>query len=399
MYQVKKVFALIVLSIALVFTAKGQGSVVYVYGYDWTVNTGDPTGVAKNDSGNVFITDYTDNSIQKYASDGGFAMRWGTPGSGNGQLSQPVGIAADDSGYVYVAERGNNRIQKFSTTGACITQWGSAGTGDGQFDFPCGIAVDDFGNVYVTDNGNNRVQKFTSSGTYITQWGGFGTAAGQFSSPGGIAVHADSVYVIDGNNRLQKFSTTGTYITEWGAPGQFHIQPAQGGIVYNVLGVSKTGDVFVADNGDYNVKVFTSAGNFITQWGSQGNGAGQFNNPIGIAADTAGQAFVIDKNNSSVAVFHIDALGIESLQHSTKTFVYPNPASESVMLQISSTENVNAVVSIYDILGQKVWSENKMFVNGQNKITLSTQGLFNGLYLVKINSNSLQSSFPLVIQK
>ncbi len=395
----RKLFALIVLSVGSVFTASGQGGVTYIYNYDWSVITGDPSGVAKNDSGNVFVTDYTDNSVQKYASDGGFNLRWGTPGSANGQLSQPVGIAVDTSGYVYVTERGNNRVQKFSTTGTYITQWGSTGTGDGQFNFPCGIALDALGNVYVTDNGNNRVQKFTSSGVYITQWGVFGTAAGQFSSPGGIAVHADSVYVIDGNNRLQKFSTTGVYITEWGAPGQFHIQPAQGGIVYNVLGVSKTGDVFVADNGDYNVKVYTSSGNFITQWGTQGNGAGQFNNPIGVAVDSVGRVFVIDKNNSAVSVFNVDPSGVESLQYAAKTFVYPNPASESIMLQISSTENANAVVGIYDVLGQKIWSENMSLVNGQNKITLSTQDLCNGLYLVKISSDSLQSSFPLVIQR
>lgn len=38
-----------------------------------------------------------------------------------------------------------------------VTKWGSKGTGDGQLDCPERIAVDSSGNVYVCDSGNNRV--------------------------------------------------------------------------------------------------------------------------------------------------------------------------------------------------------------------------------------------------
>jgi tripartite motif-containing protein 71 len=70
-------------------------------------------------------------------------------------------VTIDQVGSVYVADAGNNRIQKFDPSGSFITKWGSLGSGDGQLNQPAGVAVDRLGNVYVADAGNNRIQKFT----------------------------------------------------------------------------------------------------------------------------------------------------------------------------------------------------------------------------------------------
>ena len=97
----------------------------------------------------------------------------------------PVGVAVDSSGNVYITDSSDNLIQKFDSNGNHITKWGSFGSGNGQFYGPDGVAVDSAGNVYVADTANHRIQKFDSNGNFITKWGSFGSGDGQFYYPRG----------------------------------------------------------------------------------------------------------------------------------------------------------------------------------------------------------------------
>ena len=110
----------------------------------------------------------------------------GRAGSGAGQFFSPEGIAVDSAGNVYVSEFANNRVQKFTSDGAMTgVSWGSVGTADGQFQRPTALAVDAAGSVYVADRDNSRIQKFSPSGAFLGKWGGPGTADGQLSDPAG----------------------------------------------------------------------------------------------------------------------------------------------------------------------------------------------------------------------
>jgi DNA-binding beta-propeller fold protein YncE len=98
-----------------------------------------------------------------------FVTEWGSYGRGDGQFRQPSGVASDASGNIYVADRNNHRIQKFDSEGNFVTMWGSYGRGDGQFYYPEGLATDSSRNVYVVDTYNNRIQKFDSEGNLKTK--------------------------------------------------------------------------------------------------------------------------------------------------------------------------------------------------------------------------------------
>jgi hypothetical protein len=148
--------------------------------------------------------------------------------TGNGQfgLSGPSGLAIDSSNNVYVTDVSNNRIQKFYSNGTFITKWGFLGSNNGEFrfrDLPQ-LAIDSSNNVYVTDDGNSRIQKFTSNGKFITKWGSFcdltssdgcnlsaagavDPGDGQFFTPYGVAFGlSGKVFVTDiTNHRIQTF--------------------------------------------------------------------------------------------------------------------------------------------------------------------------------------------------
>lgn len=223
---------------------------------------------AVDSSGNVYVTDQSNNRVQKFASNGTFILAWGSSGSFAGEFSSPKGIAANQAGDLYVVDSGNERVQKFASNGTFLAAWGcpfanstacTAGSSGGSFTNPLGIAADTFDNVYVTDTGNNRVEKFTSAGTFIGAFGcalanqtscGIGSGDGAFSVPTGVAVDSSgSVYVADyGNSLIQKFYGNGTYITQWGPPNIGHPE----GLAVNQF----SGNVYVTDVSNEDVEIF-----------------------------------------------------------------------------------------------------------------------------------------------
>jgi DNA-binding beta-propeller fold protein YncE/lysophospholipase L1-like esterase len=82
------------------------------------------------------------------------------------------------------------------------------------------------------------------------------------------------------------------FVTKWGSNGtgngQFNYPI---GIALDPSG----GYVYVTDQQNHCVQKFDSNGNFITAWGSQGNGNGQFSNPVGVAVDKSGNVYVADE--------------------------------------------------------------------------------------------------------
>ena len=78
-----------------------------------------------------------------------FLYTWGSMGNANIHFGYPRGIATDDADYVYVADTENNRVQKFSSSGKWFKRFGTPGSGDGQIMYPFGVDVDGMGNVYV----------------------------------------------------------------------------------------------------------------------------------------------------------------------------------------------------------------------------------------------------------
>ncbi len=96
--------------------------------------------------------------------------KFGHGGKGVGEFSVPHSIAFDSLGNMYVTDNSNNRVQKFTSNGTFITKWGSHGKNDGQFGLLVGIDIDSYGNVYAIDQANSLIHKFTNNGTFLNKW-------------------------------------------------------------------------------------------------------------------------------------------------------------------------------------------------------------------------------------
>jgi uncharacterized protein (TIGR03663 family) len=182
-------------------------------------------------------------------------------------LNVPRAIARGENVDFYVADSRNHRILHMASDGSLLHEWGSFAdvfTGEapiGTFNEPWGIAVGPDGSVYVSDTWNHRVQKFTRDGTPVRMWG-------QYGQPVAGNVESASSF--------------------WGPRG---------------IAVDPNGNVLVADTGNKRIVVFDSDGNYITEFGTAGFDAGQFDEPVGVAVAPSGTVYVTDTWNQRVQSF------------------------------------------------------------------------------------------------
>src|ERR1017187_2048500 len=275
--------------------ADGTGSGARFYG---------PTGVAVDSAGNVYVADAGNNEIRKVTPAGVVTTLAGntvSSGSADGTGSaarfyQPTGVAVDSAGNVYVADARNNTVRKVTSAGVVTTLVGSAGSSgsvDGtgsaaRFYQPTGVAVDSAGNVYVADAGNNTIRKVMPAGVVTTLAGSAGWDGGadgtssvaRFYGPAGVAVDsAGNVYVADReNNTIRKVAPAGVVTTlagsAWAGSADGTGAAAQFYLPYGVA-VDSAENIYVADTYNHTIRKVTAAGMGTTLAGSAGGAAVQ----------------------------------------------------------------------------------------------------------------------------
>ena len=266
-----------------------------------------PTGVAVDSHGNVYVADTNANRIDKLSPKGQVLGHWGKKGEGPGEFTRPEGVAVDRAGNIYVADTFNDRVEKLSPKGKFLASWGSPGISPGQLFFPTGIAVDAAGNVYVADF-YNRVQKFSPSGHVLGVFDTVGAVAdcsvsplSCFDHPEGLTLGADgSLCISDTDNaRIVKMSSNGVALATFGTAGkglgQFD-QPIG-------IAVDRHGAIYVADSFNARIEKIDPAHGTVRTWGSAGTKRGAFLLPTGVAVSSSGTVFVADKGNSRIQRF------------------------------------------------------------------------------------------------
>ena len=315
-----------------VTTLAGSGTVGLVNGTGQSAEFNQPSGIAVDKNGNVYIADRSNHVIRKITSAGEVTTFAGSGTAGYtdetgtaAQFNLPTGVAVDIDGNIYVADQGNQVIRKITSAGVVSTFAGHAGisgttNGDvslAQFNYPTGIALDAAGNMYVADQGNNTIRKITASGDVSTLAGsssgymdGTGTDA-QFKNPVALVVDAHgNIYVSDQYNfKIRKVTSLGVVTTIAGSIQGYANATgtaAKFGYLFGIT-IDAGGNLYAADQTNNTIRKITSAGVVSTFAGTgtpgTGNGvstSAQFITPDAIAFDAHGNLYIAEYGGQTI---------------------------------------------------------------------------------------------------
>ena len=241
----------------------------------------------------LFVVDSGDKKIKVFDNSGNLVKTWGTIGSGEGELTNPQAILAEKS-YVHVSDIGNSKIITFDNDGNFIRDWGNSGFEYQLVQNPTDIAVDGNGIYYISDGNQNRILKFDATGNYVGEINEFLTASAKFSSIESITTNGDNdIFLLSTkNNRILHFLDNGAFSKSFGTSGESNKQ------FQDPVSLEFSNEhLYVADSGNDRVIVINTTGDYITKWGTFGNGPGEFNHMTGIDVDLNGEIWVADSSN------------------------------------------------------------------------------------------------------
>lgn len=288
----------------------------------------EPTALAFDSRGNLFVVDHASNSIRKITADGTvttFAGKYGAPLSVDGvgteaQFDKPTALAIDREDNLFVLEWESGYIRKVTPDAVVSTV--VPNYYPNRFFYAYGLAVDAADNLYVADTGRSIIQKMIP-GQGPTVFAGTkdiaGTVSGpraiaQFNWPTGLAIGpTGDIYVADTNNdRIQKIDASGAVTTLAGSalsPGYMDGAGAWARFnSANDLGVDDKGNLYVPEYRKGAVRKVTPDGVVSTLAGTPGNfgyrdGSGrvaQFMILSSIAVDGRGNCYLADTGNEVV---------------------------------------------------------------------------------------------------
>jgi DNA-binding beta-propeller fold protein YncE len=194
-----------------------------------------------------------------------------------------------------------------------------AGTG---FKNPVSLARGEGDLMYVVSRAydyrsdSKRITVCTVGEDYIGEIGNAGRLGGEMMDSGesdapgsmvwptSIALDkAGNVYVSDEwLNRIAIFTSDGEWLGAWGTQGDADgevDQPA--GIAFD-----SEDNLYVVDTGNNRIQKFTKDGQFLVKWGQQGSGDGEFDMPWGIGLDGEDNVYIADWRNDRIQKFAPD---------------------------------------------------------------------------------------------
>ena len=173
---------------------------------------------------------------------------------------------------------------------------------------PCSaVAVRASGNILVFNRSEHALMEFNPEGNYLRT-----LARGIFDNPHGLRLDAQgNIWATDtGSHIVVKMNAEGRILMVLGVKGRATDWHQAGHLRCfnepNDIAFGSSGEVYVAQGhgkGESRVIKFDADGNFLTTWGGEGQGPGEFNQPHAVLVDNRGLVYIADRSNQRIQVF------------------------------------------------------------------------------------------------
>lgn len=180
------------------------------------------------------------------------------------EMASSVAAYGSNRNLVYILQRGSNADPVIGVNREGKIRWS---WGKGLYKIPHSIRVDEYGNIWTVDAGNSKVLKFGLTGKQLLEINVGGLPASPRSAFCGttdIAFAHDRILIADGyaNARIVEYSYEGKRLREWGSagdgPGQFRIPHA--------IAIDGEGIIYVADRENGRIQRFSPEGRYLDEW-------------------------------------------------------------------------------------------------------------------------------------
>lgn len=94
-----------------------------------------------------------------------------------------------------------------------------------------------------------------------------------------------------------------------------------------------------------------------------------------------------------------DQSSVNEIEGLSSVAVYPNPAASSTNVAIELTNEADVAITVTDLSGKVVYSNALGTVNGTQNVTINTDAISNGAYMVNVSVNGTVSTQKLIVRK
>lgn len=274
-----------------------------------TYKLGEPTDIALDTLGRIYVRDADAKSIKIYDAKGLYLRS--LPKNG-----KPVAMCVAEDG-IYVADETSSSILKYDFDANPEYSFGSKGEGKAQFKSLSGLAVDKAQQVYVGDSKKSLIEAFVVEAGKVQEQ--LPKVAGRASIKWLENIPAEAGQLAwDGKETfyaISKDKKSLVIIRKSAVAGAIKLNDMQ----LAAVTVDKSGAIWVVDKKNYRAVKLDESGKVLASLGREGSGAGQFDNPSAIAISNSGMVFVADRSNHNVQIFRQDGVFLNALNGDNST--------------------------------------------------------------------------------